>query len=103
MFRKYVPEQKCICGSIRKYVPERKRVCGRFRKYVPEWKCVCGEFRKSFPSGITFAEHSANLSFFDFWPAHHVFIDVLKRALHASDCHALYPIYTIDADDFIRL
>ena len=54
-------------------------------------------------SGITFAEPSANISFFVFWLAHHVFIDVLKCALHASDCHALYPIYTIDADDFIRL
>lgn len=52
---------------------------------------------------LTFAEPSANLSFFDFWFAHHVFIDVLKCALHASDYHALYPIYTIDADDFIRL
>ncbi|MFC2440887.1 MAG: hypothetical protein ACFNVH_08810, partial [Segatella maculosa] len=72
-------------------------------KYVPERKCICGEFRKSFPSGITFAEPSANMSFFDFWLAHHVFIDVLKCALHASDCHALYPIYTIDADNFIRL
>ncbi|MFC2299882.1 MAG: hypothetical protein ACFNJR_07200, partial [Segatella oulorum] len=75
----------------------------RFRKYVPERKCVCGEFRKSFPSGITFAEPSANLSFFDFWLAHHVFIEVLKCALHASDYHALYPIHTINADDFIRL
>ena len=70
-----------------------------------------------FPSGNAFAESSASRSraeshlrnlpqtyhFFDFWLAHHVFIDVLKRALHASDCHALYPIYTIDADNFIRL
>ena len=70
-----------------------------------------------FLSGNAFAESSAsrsraeshlrnlpaNLSFFDFRLAHHVFIDAMKCAFHASDCHALYPIYTIDADDFIRL
>ena len=70
-----------------------------------------------FPSGNAFAEGSASRSraeshlrnlpqtchLFDFWLAHHVFIEVVKRDYHASDCHALYPIYTIDADDFIRL
>ena len=70
-----------------------------------------------FPSGNAFAEGSASRSraeshlrnlpqtchFLIFWLAHHVFIEILKRALHASDCHALYSIHTIDADDFTML
>ncbi len=99
-----------VCSRAETRLRNLPQVCSRAEsrlrnlpQVIPEQNHICGTFRKSFPSGIAFAEPSANISFFDFWLAHHVFIDVLKRAFHASDCHALYPIYTIDADDFTRL
>ena len=99
-----------VCSRAETRLRNLPQVCSRAEsclrnlpQVIPERNRICGTFRKSFPSGITFAEPSANISFFDFWLAHHVFIDVLKCAFHAIDCHAIYPIYTIDADDFIRL
>ena len=59
-------ENRHVCGTFRKSVPEWNHACGTFRKSVSEWNHVCGTFRKSFPSGIMFAEVSANMLEFEF-------------------------------------